>query len=87
MTIATAVAILLLTGCSSKEQQYKLLSFFFTGIPTYEEFISEKEDFEMYPPDSKGNFRRINDLDKYLIEAFEKDKFLSELSIPWAKKR
>ncbi len=47
--------------------------------------MTEKEDFEIYPPDVKGNFRKINNLDEYLLEAFEKDVFLSELEIPWAK--
>ena len=55
-------------------------------IQVPEEFITEKEDYEMFPPDSKGNFRRINDLDKYLVEAFENNVFLSKLRIPWAKK-
>jgi len=43
------------------------------------------EDFEMFPPDTKGEFRRITKMDDYLQQAFDEKKFLSQLHIPWAK--
>jgi predicted dehydrogenase len=54
-----------------------------TQIP--EDEILEVEDWEMFPPDTKGNFRRVEEMDAYLQESFEKRKFFSELEIPWAK--
>ena len=31
-------------GCSDKREQYDTLSIFFTGMPTYEEYISEFDE-------------------------------------------
>ncbi len=50
-----------------------------------QEFIDCVEDWEMFPPDTKGNFNRIRDLDLYLRAAFEQGTFLSEMGIPWAR--
>ena len=47
--------------------------------------IEEVEDWEMFPPNTKGSFRRVKNMDEYLQEAFDRKKFLSELNIPWAK--
>ncbi|MCG8606174.1 Gfo/Idh/MocA family oxidoreductase [bacterium] len=50
-----------------------------------EDEIMEVQDWEMFPPDTKGGFRRVDKMDTYLQEAFDRKKFLSELRIPWAK--
>lgn len=56
------------------------------GILTIpEEMISEEEDWEMFPPDTRGDFRRIQDLDEYMYIAFHERRFLSRLEIPWAE--
>ncbi len=47
--------------------------------------ILQIEDWEMFPPDTKGHFRRVENMDAYLQAAFEKKKFLSELKITWAQ--
>ena len=36
--------VLSVCGCSSKEQQYEMLSFFFTGIPSYEDFANDNQN-------------------------------------------
>lgn len=50
-----------------------------------EDDILEVEDWEMFPPNTKGNFRRVKNMDEYLQEAFDRKKFLSELKISWAR--
>ncbi len=47
--------------------------------------ILEVQDWEMFPPDTKGDFRRVEKMDEYLQEAFDRRKFLSEQNITWAK--
>jgi hypothetical protein len=47
--------------------------------------ILEVEDWEIFPPDTKGQFRRVRNMDEYLQQAFETKKFLSELKGSWAK--
>jgi predicted dehydrogenase len=49
-----------------------------------EEFITETEDWEMFPPDTKGTFRRVKEMDEYLKSALDEGKFFSELGAPWA---
>ncbi len=49
-----------------------------------EQHISEVEDWEIFPPDTKGQFRRVADMDEYMHIAFQEEKFLSELNIIWA---
>ncbi len=49
-----------------------------------EEAIVEKEDWEMFPPDTKGVFRRIRDLDVYMDIAIQERVFLNELGVGWA---
>lgn len=50
-----------------------------------EEFITEEEDWEMFPPDTRGTFRRIRDLDEQMYIAFHERRFLSRLDVPWAE--
>lgn len=50
-----------------------------------EKQIVEVEDWEMFPPDTKGNFRRVKNLDEYLERSFAKNLFLSEIGLPWAE--
>ncbi len=50
-----------------------------------EEHISEVEDWEMFPPNTKGRFRRVRGMDEYMRVALEERCFFSELEIPWAK--
>ena len=50
-----------------------------------EEHISEAEDWEMFPPNTKGRFRRVQGMDEYMRVALEERCFFSELEIPWAK--
>ena len=49
------------------------------------EFLEHAEDWQKFPPHTKGNFHRVRDLDQYLQAAFEQNAFLSELGIPWAR--
>ncbi len=49
------------------------------------EYISEAEDWEMFPPDTKGMFRRVRGLDEYIEVALNERSFFSELGMPWAK--
>lgn len=46
--------------------------------------LREVEDWEMFPPDTRGNFVRVLDMNKYLERAYQNGDFLSELEIPWA---
>lgn len=48
------------------------------------EFIAETEDWEMFPPDTKGTFRRIKGMDAFVQAALDEGKFFSELGVPWA---
>ncbi len=50
-----------------------------------DEYISETEDWEMFPPDTKGMFRRVRLLDEHMKIALNERSFFSELGIPWAK--
>lgn len=56
-------------------------------VTVSKEFIDQVEDWEMFPPNTKGNFNRIRDLDQHLLEAFQQNVFLSELGVPWAQSR
>ena len=51
-----------------------------------EDFITELDDADMYPPHIRARFRRINRLDEYMKAAFEGKKLFSEMGIPWAMK-
>ncbi len=55
-----------------------------TEIP--DDDVLEIEDWEMFPPDTKGDFRRVERMNEYLKQAFSEKKFLSELGISWAKR-
>jgi len=50
-----------------------------------DEYVLEEEDWEIFPPDTKGYFLRAKNMDAYLEQAFTSKKFLSELKIPWAE--
>jgi len=50
-------------------------------------FIAEVEDWEMFPPNTKGRFRRVRELDRHLLAAAEHNLFLSEMGIAWATPR
>jgi predicted dehydrogenase len=49
-----------------------------------DEHMREVEDWEMFPPDTKGTFRRVRGLDEYMRVALEERAFFSELGVPWA---
>ena len=50
-----------------------------------EEYVAETEDWEIFPPGTKGKFRHIRGLDEYMRVAIEEWSFLSEMGIPWAR--
>lgn len=50
-------------------------------------FIEAVEGWEMFPPNTKGRFRRVRELDRHLLAAAEQNLFLSEMGIPWATPR
>ena len=56
-----------------------------TRIPDSE--IAVAEDWEMFPPGTKGIFHRVKGLDEYMSVAVDEHALLAELSIPWAKRR
>jgi len=56
-----------------------------TSIP--DAFVEHAEDWEIFPPNTKGNFRRIKDLDEQMTVAFLEGEFLSALGVPWATSR
>jgi len=47
--------------------------------------ISVVEDWEMFPPGTKGIFHRVKGMDEYMSVAVEERALLHELSVPWAK--
>ena len=50
-----------------------------------DEFMMVTEDWEMFPPGTKGKFHRVRGLDEYMSVAIEERSFFSELGIPWAR--
>ena len=48
-------------------------------------YVSVIEDWEMFPPGTRGKFHRVRSLDEYMNVAFEERSFFSELGIPWAR--
>jgi len=50
-----------------------------------QEYITESEDWEMFPPDTRGLFRKIQDLDEYVRVAIAEGEMFSALGVPWAK--
>jgi predicted dehydrogenase len=50
-----------------------------------DEFVADAEDWEMFPPNTKGNFRRVRGLDEYMRVSLEERAFFSEIGIAWAK--
>ena len=47
-------------------------------------YITEAEDWEMFPPNTKGLFRRVRDIDSAMVVAVQEDAFFSDLGLPWA---
>ena len=47
--------------------------------------ISIVEDWEMFPPGTKGMFHRVRGLDEYMNVAVQERSFFSALGIPWAR--
>lgn len=47
-------------------------------------YVTEAEDWEMFPPNTRGMFRRIRDIDAAMVVAVQEDAFFSELGLPWA---
>lgn len=45
--------------------------------------VTEQEDWEMFPPNTKGLFRRITGVDAAMHVAFHEGAFLSELGLAW----
>lgn len=48
-----------------------------------EEFVVEQEDWEMFPPNTRGIFRRITGMDTAMYVAFHEGALLSELGLGW----
>jgi predicted dehydrogenase len=46
-------------------------------------FVTEQEDWEMFPADTRGRFRRITGMDAAMHVAFHEAAFLSELGLEW----
>jgi hypothetical protein len=56
------------------------------GIRTIpDEFISVTEDWEMFPPGTKGMFHKVRGLDEYINVAVQEKCFFSEIGVPWAQ--
>jgi predicted dehydrogenase len=49
-----------------------------------ERYISTVEDWELWPPNTRGTFRRVEGIDEYMHLAFAEGRFFSELGVPWA---
>lgn len=50
-----------------------------------ESSVTVVEDWEMYPPGTRGVFHRVRGLDEYMTVAVQERSFFSELGIPWAR--
>jgi predicted dehydrogenase len=48
-------------------------------------FVSTVEDWELWPPNTRGTFRRIASMEEYLHLAFVEGRFFSELGVGWAE--
>ncbi len=49
------------------------------------EYVQAVEDWEMFPPNTRGLFHRVRNLDEYMRIAIEEDAFASDLGIVWAQ--
>jgi len=49
-----------------------------------EPYVSVVEDWEMFPPGTRGKFRRVRGIDEHMAVAYAERAFFSELGIPWA---
>lgn len=47
-------------------------------------FVFEIDDWEIFPPDTKGHFQRVKNMDEYMHIAFTEELFPSEMGVPWA---
>jgi predicted dehydrogenase len=48
-------------------------------------FVTLTEDWEMFPPGTKGMFHRVRGLDEYMYVAFRERCFFTDLGVPWAR--
>ncbi len=49
-----------------------------------DEHMQVVEDWEMFPPNTRGMFHRVRNLDEYMRIAIEEDAFASNLGVVWA---
>ncbi len=54
-------------------------------LPIPDECVTVEEDWEMFPPGTKGMFHRVRGLDEYMNVALQEKCFFGELLIPWAR--
>ena len=54
-------------------------------VPVPASDVFEQEDWMIYPPDTRGNFCRVQHLAERMREAVEKNALLSELGVSWAR--
>jgi predicted dehydrogenase len=48
--------------------------------------VDEVEDWEMFPPDTRGKFRRVRHLDDLMQDAVRQRRMFSELGVSWGKR-
>jgi predicted dehydrogenase len=49
-----------------------------------DDYVQVVEDWEMFPPNTRGTFHRVRNLDEYMRIAIEEDAFASDLGVVWA---
>ena len=54
-------------------------------VPIPDEFVTVQEDWEMYPPGTKGVFHRVRGLDEYMNVAVQERSSFRDLGISWAR--
>lgn len=52
--------------------------------PVAEEHLATVEDWELFPPNTRGTFRRVHNIDQDMHVAFEEGGFFSDMRIRWA---
>jgi predicted dehydrogenase len=52
--------------------------------PITDKYVLEVEDWEMFPPDTKGMFRRVQGMDDHMKVALGERRLFSEMKLPWA---
>jgi hypothetical protein len=53
--------------------------------PIPQEFVTVQEDWEMFPPGTKGMFHRVRGLDEYMNVAVQERTCFRDLGISWAR--